>query len=91
MTLLKNPVENLLNDGYKSVATDDEMRKEVLGEVLMDELKAIGKYVQDISGIKMTLKQMDGRLGNIETGITAVKALLYVHNDAIRLLKEKVA
>ena len=37
----------------------DKERKGVLGEVLMDELKAIREYVEDIPAIKKDLAKKD--------------------------------
>lgn len=69
---------------------DDETRKEVLGEALMDELKAIREYVSDIPAIKSTIVQMDGRLGRLETDMGAVKALLRVHDDEIKMNAKEI-
>lgn len=77
---------------------DDEMRKEVLGEVLMDELKAIREYVQDVPVIKQTVERIDDRLEVVESDVKAIKAVvtdhsrqLQRHEVEIKDLKQKVA
>lgn len=44
----------------------DEERREVLGEVLADELKAIHEYVRDIPLIFARLDKIDARLDSVE-------------------------
>jgi hypothetical protein len=70
---------------------DDEMQKGVLGEVLMDELKAIREYVQEIPNIKKTVESIDGRLSFVETDVKVIKAVVREHDSEIRELKQKVA
>lgn len=70
---------------------DGDMRKEVLGEVLLDELKAIREYVEEIPEMKKTLSKMDGRLENLETDMSAVNAVLHGHETDLKYLKHKVA
>lgn len=51
----------------------------------MDELKAIREYVSDIPEMKSTLQQMNNRLEHVETDMGAVKALLRIHDEEIKL------
>lgn len=44
----------------------DDERKEILGEVLFDELKAIREYVEEIPAIKQQLSEVDERLIEVE-------------------------
>lgn len=60
--------------------SDDE-RREVLGEVLADELKAIHEYVKDIPNIKQKLDNMDLRL-------TEVERIGKVHEIDIRQIRQ---
>jgi 2-phospho-L-lactate guanylyltransferase (CobY/MobA/RfbA family) len=53
--------------------SDDE-RKQVLGEVLMDELKAIREYVQDVPLIKADVQQLKADVTELKTDMRAVKA-----------------
>lgn len=84
---------------------DDEARKQVLGEVLMDELKTIREYVEDVPGIKRKLDEVDERLISVESDVTVIKAavrdisgrlqsveeVVKDHDRDIRSLKQKVA
>lgn len=74
------------------------MRKEALGEVLMDELKAIREYVQDVPIIKKTVEQIDHRLGTVEADVKTIKAVvtdqsreLKEHQSKLNILKQKIA
>lgn len=70
---------------------NDDMRKEVLGEVLMDELKAIHEYVKDIPLIKKTVGEIDERLKTVETDVKVIKAVVREHDKEIKVLQQKVA
>ena len=70
---------------------DDKMRKEVLGEVLMGELKVIREYVQDIPAIKQDVAVIKDDVETLKTDMNAVKAVIREHDQEIKLLKEKVA
>lgn len=50
---------------------DDNERREVLGEVLADELKVILEYVKDIPLIKHKLYEIDRRLIKVERIVKA--------------------
>lgn len=53
---------------------DDDSRKEALGEVLFEELKAIREYVKDVPAIKQKVSEVDERLINVESDVKVVKA-----------------
>jgi 2-phospho-L-lactate guanylyltransferase (CobY/MobA/RfbA family) len=65
---------------------DDEMRKEVLGEVLLDELKAIREYVSDIPAIKRGVAILTDDVEEIKTDIKAIKSVV---KDYSRQLDER--
>lgn len=76
----------------------DDMRKEVLGEVLMGELKAIREYVQEIPAIKKSVYRLEVDMTEVKTDIKAIKAVIKDHSSQmdshetdIRYLKHKVA
>ena len=62
---------------------DDEMRKEVLGEVLMNELKAIREYVKEVPNIKKTVDQIDTNLEEVQTNVKAIFAVVKNHEQRI--------
>ncbi len=70
---------------------DDEQRRGILGEVLMDELRIIQEYVQDIPDMKHQLESVDGRLANVESDMKVVKKIAGLHSQEIRDLQTKVS
>ncbi|OVE79310.1 hypothetical protein BVY00_00580 [bacterium G20] len=66
---------------------DDEMRKEVLGEVLMDELKAIREYVEDIPAIKRDVNTIKNYVDELKTDVKAIKAIAKEHEQRITNLE----
>jgi hypothetical protein len=52
---------------------NDAERREVLGEVLFDELKVIREYLQDIPLIKKKLGDVDRRLINVEGRVAGLE------------------
>jgi ATP-dependent Lon protease len=77
---------------------DDEQRKSVLGEALMDELRAIRERLDDLPAIKANLDSVDARLETVETDVKAIKAavrdisgVLRQHDEDIALLKPRAA
>lgn len=67
------------------------MRKEVLGDVLMGELKAIREYVQDIPEIKQDVKALKNDVDEFKTDMKAVKAVVKDHEERITNLETKTA
>lgn len=70
---------------------DDRHRKEVLGEVLADELKAIHEYVQEIPAIRIKVDHIDERLKIVEIDVKAIKSVARLHNQDIQYLKENTS
>ncbi len=63
---------------------NDDERREVLGEVLADELKVIHEYVQDIPLIKQKLAEVDQRLIRVEDRLVVVEAVTRAHEAVTR-------
>jgi hypothetical protein len=63
--------------------SDDE-KKEVLGEVLSDQLQAILEYVQEIPLIKQKLYEVDNRLIEVER-------VVKIHELDIRQIRQQFA
>jgi hypothetical protein len=66
---------------------DDEMRKEALGEVLMDELKVIREYVEEIPNISKKLDSVAGNVDSLKNDMQAVKAVAKNHESRIKELE----
>ncbi len=65
---------------------EDEQRQ-VLGEVLADQLKVILEYVQEIPGIKQKLYEVDDRLINVENRLIVIEYIVKVHEADIKYLR----
>jgi hypothetical protein len=70
--------------------SDDE-RREVLGEVIFDELKAIREYVQEIPYIRQKLHEVDVRLINVEDMLIVVEAVVRDHEADLKQIKHHLA
>lgn len=70
--------------------SDDE-RKEVLGEVLADELKAINEYVKDIPKVKEEVHQVLATVDDLNERLTVMEHVIKSHEVDIRYLKHKTA
>ena len=70
---------------------NDDERKEVLGEVLADELKAIGEYVKDIPKVKEEVHQVHATVDDINDRLGVLGHVLKEHEQDIRQLKHKAA
>lgn len=70
---------------------DDKTRKEVLGEVLMDELKAIREYVEDVPKIKMQVHQTNTTVNEMNERLIVMESVIREHEGEIRRLKRKSA
>lgn len=66
---------------------NDDERREVLGEVIADELKAIGEYVQDIPTIKRQVVQMHDKLDSLENRFGIFEHLVKTHDQQIGQLR----
>jgi 2-phospho-L-lactate guanylyltransferase (CobY/MobA/RfbA family) len=63
---------------------DDETRREVLGEALMDELKAIREYVQDVPAIKADVRALREDVEALRDDMKMVKAAVHDISDRLR-------
>jgi 2-phospho-L-lactate guanylyltransferase (CobY/MobA/RfbA family) len=70
---------------------DDETRREVLGEALMDELKAIREYVQDVPTIKADVRQVKLTVDEIKDRLGILESVVREHDRELRELKPKAA
>lgn len=77
--------------------TDDE-RREVLGELLMDELRGIREGIDRLNGLPAQAQTIDTRLSSVESDVTVIKAVtkdiskqLTNHDKDIRFLKARMA
>lgn len=68
---------------------DDQARKEVLGEVLMDELKAIREYVEDVPQIKAQVHKINATVNEINDRLVVIETVVRDHEHEIKLLKRK--
>jgi hypothetical protein len=55
---------------------NDKERKEVLGEVLSDELKVIMEYVKDVPYIKRKVDTLEKDIQEVKSDIKVVKAVV---------------
>jgi hypothetical protein len=69
----------------------DNERKEVLGEVLADELKVISEYVKDIPKVKEEVHQVHATVDDINERLTVLEHVMKSHEIDIRYLKHKAA
>ena len=68
---------------------DDEERRQVLGEVLADELKVIREYVQDIPEIKKDVHSLKEDVEILKSDMKIVKTA--ISNHASRLTQLEAA
>lgn len=59
----------------------DNERRDVFGEILLDELKAIREYVSEIPAIKQKLNEVDQRLIEVER-------IVKIHEVDIRQIRQ---
>ena len=69
---------------------NDDERREVLGEILADELQAIGEYVQDIPTIKRQVVQMHDKLDSLESRFGVFEHLVKTHDQQIIQLQNPI-
>ncbi|HLC92010.1 MAG TPA: hypothetical protein VJC09_03075 [Candidatus Saccharimonadales bacterium] len=63
--------------------SDDE-RKEVLGEVLADELKAIHEYVKDVPIIRKKVDKLEVDMDEVKSDLKTIKAALKDTNHQVQ-------
>ena len=62
---------------------NDDERKEVLGEVLADGLKAIAEYVKDVPAIKEELHQVHATVSEINERLSVMEHVVRGHEADI--------
>jgi hypothetical protein len=70
---------------------NDDERKDVLGEVLADELKVITEYVKDVPLVRQELHQVHATVNEINERLTVIEHVVREHESDIKQLKRKVA
>lgn len=63
--------------------SEDEFRQ-VLGEVVADQVKAILEYVSEIPAIKLRLDSIESRLDSLENEFKPIKTLALQHDMKFR-------
>jgi len=71
--------------------TSDDERKDVLGEVLADELKAIMEYAKVIPNIQEEVHQVHAKVDDMNDQLKVFKHILKEHEEEITTLKRKAA
>jgi hypothetical protein len=70
--------------------SDDE-RKEVLGEVLGDGLKAILEYVKGLPSLQQELHQVHATVNDISDRLNVIEHVVKDHESEIKSLKRNTA
>jgi DNA repair ATPase RecN len=78
---------------YNKVMQDlsDDEEKNVLGEVLLDKLKAIEEYVKGIPDMKQELHQVKSTVNEVNDRLSVIESVVKEHESDIRQLKHKTA
>lgn len=73
---------------------NDDERKEVLSEVLIDELKAIHEYVKElpaVQAIKDEVRQLHATVSEMSDRLTVIEHVVKRHSSEIKDLLQKTA
>ena len=75
---------------------NDDDRKAVLGEVLMDELKVIRKHLERLLPVPQQIAAIHERLGVLETDVKVIKAAVtdqgrQAHDHEVRIVRLETA
>ena len=70
---------------------NDDERKEVLGEALADELKAILEYVKGVPAISQELHQVHATVNEMNERLSVMEHVVREHEADIKSLKRKAA
>lgn len=65
---------------------NDDERKQVLGEVLADELKVIREYVEDVPKVKEEVHEVHSKVDEINGRLTVIEAVVKDHESDLRKL-----
>lgn len=66
---------------------DDEARREVLGETILEELKAIREGVEALSGVPGRLVTIEEDISELKSDMKVIKAVIREHSADIIELK----
>lgn len=69
----------------------DEDRREVLGEVLMDELKVIREYLEDLAPVKQDVAVLKQDMAEVKSDIKVIKAVVIDHNVHLKMHDREIA
>ena len=75
---------------YMQSLNDDEQRQ-VLGEVLADQLQAILEYVQEIPDIKYRLQNVEEKVTRIDNRLIIVERIARDHEADLKMIKQQLA
>jgi archaellum component FlaC len=70
---------------------NDDERREVLGEVLADELKLIREYVQEVPSMKQEIHQVKATVDDMSEKLTVIEHVIKDHESELKVLKRKAA
>lgn len=70
---------------------NDDERKEALGEVLADELKAILEYVKDMPAMQNELHQVHATVNDISDRLSVLEHVVKDHESEIKQLRPRAA
>lgn len=70
---------------------NDNERKEVLGEVLADELKAILEYVKDVPAMQNEVHQVHAIVNDINDRLSVLEHVVKEHESDIKQLRHRAA
>ena len=66
-------------------------RREIPGEVLLDELRAIREYVEEIPGIKRRLGELETKIDKINDRTRVTESITRAHEAELKTIKQHVA
>jgi len=69
---------------------DDDTRREILGEALMDELKTIREYVADLPAMRSDLTELKADVMELKEDVQVIRAVVTNHSQKIRDLDERL-
>jgi hypothetical protein len=70
---------------------NDDERKEVMGDILADELQAIREYVQDVPLIKQELHHVAAAVETISGHLSVISTVVKDHESVLQKLNQKIA
>jgi|GEM_PF-882492 len=76
---------------YTMQSLDDENKRDLLGEVLHDELRIIMEYVKDLPAIKHRLVKVEDGIGNVHDRLITLEAITRDHENGLKALADRLA